>query len=75
MPKGHVVDGCVLLVLFYVNSAVPGDSAWNEECVMCSGSFSCEPMLLKGANHWASRWDFRVGWRKRGSRTELGVFG
>jgi hypothetical protein len=27
--------------------------------------------MNKGINHWESRWDVRVGWRKRGSRKEL----
>jgi hypothetical protein len=45
---------------------------------------SCEPLddyltnnnhlVNKGANHWVSRWVFRVGQRKRGSRRELGAF-
>ena len=26
--------------------------------------------MNKGANHWASRRDFQVGWRKRGHRKE-----
>jgi hypothetical protein len=26
--------------------------------------------MNKGANHWVSRWDFWVGWRKRGRRRE-----
>jgi hypothetical protein len=32
---------------------------------------SCEPILLmnKGANHWASRWDFQVGQRKKRRRS------
>jgi hypothetical protein len=30
------------------------------------------PLTNKGANHWVSRRDFQVGWRKRGSRRELG---
>ena len=30
--------------------------------------------MNKGANHWASRRDFRIGQRKRGSRRELGAF-
>ena len=29
--------------------------------------------MNKGANHWASRRDFQVGWRKRESRRELGL--
>jgi hypothetical protein len=31
--------------------------------------------MNKGIYHWASRRDFQVGWRKRGSRRELGPFG
>jgi hypothetical protein len=27
--------------------------------------------MNKGANHWMSRQDFQVGWRKRRSRREL----
>jgi hypothetical protein len=30
--------------------------------------------MNKGANYWASRWDFRVGEEKRGIRRELGPF-
>ena len=30
--------------------------------------------MNKGANHCASRLDFQVRWRKRGSRRELGLF-
>jgi hypothetical protein len=30
--------------------------------------------MNKGANHWVSRRDFKVGGRKRGSRRELGAF-
>lgn len=32
------------------------------------------PQMNKGINHWVSRQDFWVGWRERGSRTELGAF-
>ena len=32
------------------------------------------PLINKGINHWASRRVFRVGWRKRGRREELGAF-
>jgi hypothetical protein len=31
--------------------------------------------MNKGANHWASRRDFRVGEGKRGSQRELSSFG
>jgi hypothetical protein len=31
--------------------------------------------MNKGANHWASRWDFWVGRRKRRRRRELEAFG
>jgi hypothetical protein len=31
-------------------------------------------LMNKDTNHWASRWDFRVGQRKRGSRREIGTF-
>jgi hypothetical protein len=31
--------------------------------------------MNKEANHWVNRRDFWVGWRKRGSRRELGLFG
>ena len=31
-------------------------------------------LVNKGANHWASRQDFRVGSSKRGSGRELGPF-
>jgi hypothetical protein len=31
--------------------------------------------MNKGANYWASRWNFWVGQRKRRSRRELGLFG
>jgi hypothetical protein len=30
--------------------------------------------MNKGANHWASRQDFRVGWRKKIKRRELEAF-
>jgi hypothetical protein len=33
------------------------------------------PLMNKGANLWASRRDFPVGYEKRGSRRERGFFG
>jgi hypothetical protein len=30
--------------------------------------------MNKGANHWKSRGDFWVGWRKRGNRRKLDLF-
>ena len=32
------------------------------------------PLMNKGANHWASRGDFQVRRRKTGNRRELGPF-
>jgi hypothetical protein len=32
------------------------------------------PLINKEINHWATRWDFQVGRRIRGSRREFGVF-
>jgi hypothetical protein len=31
-------------------------------------------LMLKETIRWAERWDFQVGWRKTGSRTEIGAF-
>jgi hypothetical protein len=46
----------------------------NTETVPCCGWPGAvhvnQSLMNKGANHWASRRDFWVGWRKRGSRRE-----
>ena len=59
---------------FDANSTLLGGVA-DKEWVTYSGDFMwTNPLMNKGANHWASRRDFRVGWRKRGSRRQLGLF-
>jgi hypothetical protein len=39
------------------------------------GLFVNLPLVKKGTNQWARRWDFWVGQRKRGNKREIGAFG
>jgi hypothetical protein len=61
---------------FDINFAFPGGVVWAKEWVMHSGDFLWTfPEWIKGrVTGWMSRWNFQVGWRKRGSRREIGAF-